>query len=223
MLGFVVGRESMIVSDGADHRRRRSSVQGAFSRRRLNGWIPMIIDRTDAAMDRLLDDTPGRDGAAIDLYPVGRQLVLEIVVRALFGERLGTRAGELAELFQRSQDYISSPALRQIPHPFPYTARARVRADRRALDAIIDTEIAQRRRQPTGDPLNILEALVVEGALSDSEIRDQTVTLIRAGYDTTAASLASAIWCATLTPGIWEQLRAEADAVLRPPGDRADR
>ena len=48
VLGFVVGPSSMIVSDGADHKRRRSSVQAAFSRRRLNGWIPMIVDRTDA-------------------------------------------------------------------------------------------------------------------------------------------------------------------------------
>ena len=51
VLGFVVGDGSMIVSDGDNHRRRRSSVQAAFSRRRLNRWIPMIVERCDAAID----------------------------------------------------------------------------------------------------------------------------------------------------------------------------
>ena len=54
LLAVVVGPGSMIVSDGADHKRRRSSVQAAFSRRRLNGWIPMIVERIDATIDDLV-------------------------------------------------------------------------------------------------------------------------------------------------------------------------
>jgi len=52
-LAVVVGKESMITSDGDDWARRRASVQSAFSRRRLNGWIPMILARADAAIDAL--------------------------------------------------------------------------------------------------------------------------------------------------------------------------
>jgi cytochrome P450 len=117
-------------------------------------------------------------------------------------------------LFQRPQDYLESPALAQLPHPFPFTKRAKVRADRRALDAIIDAEIAERRRAPTGDPLDVLESLVQNATMSDAEIRDQVVTLIGAGYDTTAASLAWMLWCAARAPDIWQQLRAEADDVF---------
>jgi len=61
---FVVGKGSMIVSDGADHQRRRGSVRTAFSRRRLNEWIPMIVQRTDAVIDRLLDEV-GTDSVDI--------------------------------------------------------------------------------------------------------------------------------------------------------------
>jgi cytochrome P450 len=213
VLGFVVGPGSMIVSDGDDHRRRRSSVQSAFSRRRLNGWIPMIVQRTDAAVDTLVADLDGGEGD-VDLYPVGRGLVLDIVVRALFGERLAERATEIGDLFQRPQDYLESPAIRQLPHPFPFTARSRVRADRRALDALIDEELAARRAHPTGDPRDVLEVLATDGSLTDGEIRDQVVTLMGAGYDTTSASLAWMLWCCAQTPGIWERLRAEADDVL---------
>jgi hypothetical protein len=213
VLGFVVGKDSMIVSDGALHKRRRASVQHAFSRKRLNGWIPMIVERTDAAADRLAASLDGGAGTA-DLYPVVRSLVLDIVVRALFGERLAARAGEIGELFRRPQAYLERSAFRQIPHRFPFTERARVRADRRALDAIIDRETAARRAQPAGDPLDVLEALVADGTMSDGEIRDQVVTLMGAGYDTTSASLAWMLWCATLTPGLWERLGAEADTVF---------
>jgi len=221
VLGFVVGPGSMIVSDGEDHRRRRSSVQTAFSRRRLNGWIPMIVERADDAIDTLTSRLDGRTDE-VDLYPVGRALVLDIVVRALFGERLAERATEIGELFQRPQDYLESPFIRQLPHPFPYTRRARVRADRRALDALIDEEMAARRAHPSGDPLDVLEALVLDGSLTDSEIRDQVVTLMGAGYDTTSASLAWMLWCCALTPGVWERLRDEADDVFGPPGSPAD-
>jgi cytochrome P450 len=215
-LGFVVGPGSMIVSDGPDHKRRRAPVQAAFSRRQLNGWLPMMLERTDAALDALDARLPP-GGAVVDLYPTGRAIVLGIVVRALFGEALSARADEIGALFQRPQDYLESSAVRQLPHPFPYTRRARVRADRRALDAIIDGEMARRRRASNdqGDQVpDVLDSLLAAGTLSDAEIRDQVVTLIGAGYDTTAASMAWMLWCAALDPDVWVALREEADAVL---------
>lgn len=216
VLGFVVGKESMIVSDGDDHARRRASVQMAFSRRRLNGWIPTIVDRTDRAVDQLVESLDGE--REVDLYPFGRALVLEIVVRSMFGEALAARAAEIGELFERPQAYLESSAVHQFPHPFPATARSRARADRRALDAIIDTQIAMLRAQPSTDPLDVLAALVSDGTLSDGEIRDQVVTLIGAGYDTTSATLAWMFWCIAHEPGLWLRLRDEADDVFGPLG-----
>jgi cytochrome P450 len=220
VLGFVVGPRSMLVSDGDEHKRRRRSVQAAFSRRRLNHWVPMIVERTDAAIDALapaLADGP-RD---VDLYPVGRAIVLDVVVRSLFGERMAERREEIGALFQRPQAYLEAPAVRQLPHRLPFTARARVRADRRALDRLIDAEIAARRADPAGDPLDVLEALVTGGDLDDAEIRDQVVTLLGAGFDTTAATLAWMLWCTALSPTLWPRLRAEADAVYGPVGPGA--
>lgn len=222
-LGFVVGETSMIVSDGDAHHRRRASVQTALSRRRLNHWVPMIVERTDAAVETLASRIAGGE-RHVDLYPVGRSLVLEIVVRALFGERMAARTRQIGLLFERPQAYLESPTVRQLPHRLPFTARARVRRDRRALDALIDAEIEDRRSAPIGDPLDVLEALVLDGSLSPQEIRDQVVTLMGAGYDTTAASLAWMVWCAALQPGLWNALRREADDVFGPLGadPRAD-
>jgi len=216
LLAVVVGSGSMIVSDGDDHRRRRSAVQAAFSRRRLSRWIPMIVERTDGAIDRLLA-TPSAGAELIDLYRFGRSLVLEIVVHALFGEQMTEHAEEFGDLFQRAQDYLELPAYRQLPHPLPRTARARVRADRQRFDALVDAEIRRRRRHPSGDPFDVLEVLVAEGRLSDQEIRDQVNTLIGAGYDTTAASLAWLLVSASDDVDLWRRLRAEADDVLGEP------
>jgi cytochrome P450 len=212
---FVVGKTSMIVSDGEDHHRRRGSVQTAFTRRRLNSWIPMIMARTDAAIDRVIQPL-GTHQTELDLYPIGRNLILGITVHAFFGERFAERAGEIGDLYERPQQFIEAAAVKQLPHPFPFTARSRVRADRRAIDAIIDHEIAQRRSHPTGDPFDILEAILIDDSLSDAEIRDQVRTLIGAGFDTTASALAWVLWCAALSPDAWPRLRTEADAVLGP-------
>ena len=218
VLGFVVGKRSMIVSDGELHRRRRRAVQSAFSRKRLNGWIPMILGRADLAADLAGQLAHSRSGP-IDLYPIGRSLVLGVAVEAFFGGDLAARTDEIGRLMQAPQDYLESPAIRQLPHPLPWTARAHVRADRKALDAIIDDAIERRRASAVADPDDVLDQLVSDGVLDDAEIRDQVVTLIGAGYDTTAATLAWALVCASRTPGVWGRLQEEADRVL--PADPA--
>jgi hypothetical protein len=214
VLGFVVGPDSLIVSDGPDWERRRASVRVGFSRRRLNGWIDTIVVRTDAHIDRLLVDIDGGP-ASVDLYGFGRSLVQEVVVRALFGERLARRSAEIAGLFQRAQDYLESPAYRQVPHPLPVGRRAKVRRDLTALRAIVDEQIAHLRTNPSGDPLDVLEALLADGTLTDDETRDQVISLMGAGMDTTSASLAWILWCTALAgPQMWDQLHGEADDVL---------
>lgn len=214
---FVVGKKSMIVSDGVDHRRRRGAVQRAFTRPRLHSWIPMIVDRSDAAIDRVVTRLGDQSVARpIDLYPAGRDLILGVTLHAFFGERLASRVDEFSQLFQRAQAFIEAPGVKQLPHPIPFTSRSRVRADRRRIDRIIDEEVADRRAHPTGNPFDILDVIANDGTLTDAEIRDQVDTLIGAGYDTTASTFAWLLWRAALEPGVWSRLRAEADAVFGP-------
>lgn len=220
VLEFVVGNRSMIVSDGADWKRRRSAVRSGFSRRRLNGWVDTIITQTDRWIDSILDRSGGRP-ATVDLDVEGRELVQEIVVRALFGVELAARSAEIAGLFGGAQQYLESPAIRQFPHPLPAGRRHRVRQDLISLRAIVDDRIATLRSKPDadGDPLDLLAGLVADGSLGDEEIRDQVVTLMGAGLDTTSATLSWMLWRTALAEGdLWAELAAEADEVLA--GDR---
>lgn len=215
VLGFVVGPTSMIVSDGEPHRHRRGAVQPALARRRLDHWIPMIVTETDRTIDhRLLGlDTPQ------DLYPVGRDLVFGITIQAFFGAGLQLHEPELNEFFELAQAYLERSALRQLPHPLPFTTRARVRAGRQRFDHIVDAEVARRRARPgvahTTDLLDSLLAAEEPARLTDQEIRDQVNTLIGAGYHTTSAQLAWTLQRASTTPGVWERLRTEADVAFK--------
>jgi cytochrome P450 len=219
VLRFFVGDGSVIVSDGEDHRRRRAMVQPAFARRRLDQWAAMIVRETDRVVEtRLAGDR------TVDLFPIGRRLVLDVVMNALFGRGLPADAATFERLIEPAKTYLEQSGLRQLPHPFPYTRRSRCRAARENLDALVDAEIARRREQgrsagdARADRADVLDLLLDNedpaAAPTDAEIRDQVVTLIAAGYDTTASALAWTLLAAAAGHGVWERLRAEAESVF---------
>jgi cytochrome P450 len=217
VLRFFVGNGSMIVSDGDDHRRRRGHVQPGFARRHLDGWAPMIVAETDRSIER---DLLNRH-EVVDLYPIGRDLALRVVVGVLFGAGLDERVEEIGRLLEPVKAYLEQTAIRQVPHPLPFTKRSRAAQARRRLDQIIDEEIARRAAQPGRRDADLLDTLLHPGGddrLSESEIKDQVVTLIGAGYDTTASSIGWTILRAAADPDVWQRLRDEADGALGPPG-----
>jgi cytochrome P450 len=218
VLGFVVGADSLIVSDGADWKRRRSAVRSGFSRRRLDGWVDTLVRLADERIDSIVDrssDPP----AVVDMYDEARELVQKMAIRTLFGEELTDRSSDIAALQQRAQHYLESPALRQLPHPLPIGRRGRVRSDLAALRAIVKERLAQVRASGPGDGSDVLAVMATESELSDEEIVDQALTLLGAGLDTTSATLAWMLWRSTLAgPALWQRLRVEADDVLTDDG-----
>jgi cytochrome P450 len=215
-LRFVVGSGSMIVSDGEDHKRRRRSAQGAFSRPRLDDMVPMILRRIDEAVDELARSTaPGEE---IDLHPFGRHLIIGITLDAFFGPRVAARVDELSALLQSSQDFLEAPASQQMPQPLSLRRRRKVRADRRAMDRIVGEEIELRRRDSAAARADLLGLLIEDDSLSEEEVYDQANTATGAGFDTTSAALAWTLVRAGRSPEVWSRLRAEADRVLGEPG-----
>ncbi len=212
-LTIVIGKTSMIVSDGDDHKRRRRLVQPAFAKQRLDGWSSRIVDETD----RLIEEIMGTDNQReVNLHDLHRRLIRRISVRVLFGDDLRARADEIGECIEPAMQYAGQPALRQAPHPLPFTARARAKKARTEVDGLLDTIIAERRSITADhDSDSLLDALIHaehEGQhLDDAEIRDQIITLIGAGYDTTSAVLSWTIARSALHETAWHKLRAEAE------------
>jgi hypothetical protein len=205
----VDGETAVVVSDGADHQRRRRIVQPAFNVRRIEGHIPLMVEE---ARDTVAQWTVG---AELDVYEELRRCIRRIVMRALFGDRFSDRADDLGDRLQPALDFVDRP-LPQVKVDLPWTAWHRAKVARRRTDELVFAEIARRRAaDPTGgdDVLSwLLEASDPEGdgaRLSDQEVRDQVVSLIAAGYETTSAAVGWTVWASLANRGVWERLRAE--------------
>lgn len=193
----VDGPTALVLSDGDDHKRRRRIVQPAFAQRRIEAYVPGMVDE----VDRAIDDLPV--GEVIDLYATFRLVVRRMVVRALFGDSFRARADELGEVLEPAMSFADR--MPQAQQPWLPAAR-RARAARAAADRIVDEEAAR------PDPEGVLGVLVASD-LSQQEIRDQVVSLIAAGYDTTSAAVAWALY-ALLRHDRWTADQ-DLDAVIK--------
>ena len=206
----VDGETALIVSDGEDHQRRRRIVQPAFNIRRIDRHVPLMVEE---ARRTLAGWTAGRE---LNAYEEMRRCIRRIVIRALFGDRLSDRADELGDRLQPALDFVDRP-LPQVKIDVPGTPWHRARVARRRTDELVFAEIDARRRgggNTDGDDVLgwLLEASDPEGdgaKLTDQEVRDQVVSLIAAGYETTSAAVGWTLWAALANPGVWERLRAE--------------
>jgi cytochrome P450 len=150
-------------------------------------------------------------------------------VRALFGDTLSARADELGEALVAAIDFVNRPISLQVKLDLPGTGWHRAKAARDRADAIVNAEIARRRGAPgrddSGDVLDMLLAATDDTGrpgLSDVEIRDQVVSLVAAGYDTTSAAAGWAVHELLATPGEWGRAAAEVAEVVGDARLRAD-
>ena len=186
--------------------------------------IAAALETMDTEIDRGLEGW--RDGARIDLYHWTRRLALRIAMRALFGldpDTAGART-DVARGMEQGLGFWSRDYFLQVLRG-PRTPFAQMQDARRALDAVIFEEIARRRR--TGERGNdvlslLLDATDDEGEqLSDQQIRDEVMTLLFAGHDTTTSTIAFMFYELARQPDVVAALREEQERVLgaeRPDG-----
>jgi cytochrome P450 len=195
-------------------------VQPAFHTKRINGYLDLMIEEVDRAIDTW---TVGRE---LQAYDELRRTVRRIVVRALFGDALRGRADEIGDTLEPALAFVNNGLTGQIRIDLPWTGYHRCKVARARTDDIVDAELARRRAMSdpgAGDDIlaMLLSAVDVDGSpgLSDHEIRDQVVSLIAAGYDTTSAVIAWCVHALLTTPGAWDKAKAEIDEITggRPP------
>jgi cytochrome P450 len=185
----VDGETSLIVSDGDDHRRRRRLVQPSMHHRQVDQYVAIMTESADEVIDSW------RPGDVVDAYQAFRAAIRRSTLRSLFGARLAADAEFFGEHLQALLDLVDhQPEVvkvhRRLRTPLWRKAmRARARVDER-----IYQEIARVRRAGAEADERVL-AMLVNGrdedgeGLSDQEVRDQAVTLIAAGYETTSAAM----------------------------------
>jgi len=148
-----------------------------------------------------------------------RRLALRVAMRALFGLDPDRAAGDvdLAEEFERALAYYGRDYFLQSLRG-PRSPWRALQASRRRLDRVLFTEIARRRKRGADgeDILSLLLAATDEdgSALTDRQVRDQVITLLFAGHDTTTSTVAFLFYELARNPGEQPPLLEELDKVL---------
>jgi cytochrome P450 len=209
----VMGPSSVIVLTGPEHMRQRKLLLPPFHGERMREYERTIVDATRADMARW------PRGRAMRVQERTRAITLEVILRAVFGveaERMDTMRAAISGLLAPVNPLrLLAIALRQPSMERPTGAFGEA-LDR--LDAVIADELTRRRAQADlasrTDILSLLMQARDENgeAMSDDELRDELVTLLLAGHETTATSVAWAIERLVRNPTQLERLVAEIDA-----------
>ncbi|HXV06057.1 MAG TPA: cytochrome P450 [Solirubrobacterales bacterium] len=206
--------DGLLTIDGAYHDRAREIMMPAFHRRQVGAAVEAMRAEAEAAIATL------RPGEIVDLYEWMRRLAMRIAMRALLGldpDEAG-KGGAAAEHFERALSYYGTNFHARLLRG-PRSPWSRLMTSRAALDEIVYGEIAQRRANPDpgkSDVLSLLLGVSDEAGegFSDREVRDQVMTLMFAGHDTSTSTLAFMMHELARRPDVVARLQAEQDEVL---------
>ncbi len=195
ILGPVMGRHSLLLQDSVEHKRARKLLMPAFNGQALKEYADLVSDLARAEVDTW------DDGSRFRSLDRMNRLTLEVILRVVFGV---TDEARLAALRPRVNATVEvSPAVLlgwTYPRLQKHGIWKRTVDNQHALDRLIFAEIRERRTAPDlHERSDVLSRLIVgteeEGdPLSDVELRDQLVTLLLAGHETTATALAWAMY-----------------------------
>jgi cytochrome P450 len=212
----------LLTADGEDWRRRRRIAQPAFHHGTLDG----VARESVAAADRVAQEWAAvPDGAVVDVDAACMRATLEVVGRTLFDADLARDGEQIVGAVHAALLEVVARARTPRPTWLPLPSARRLARAVATLDAT-GAHVVRRRRERgiTADDTDLLALLLrsadAEGGLSDRQVRDELVTLVIAGHETVASSLAWTLQLLAENPAAQADLHAELDTVLagREPG-----
>lgn len=216
-MSLLVGKGLLTSDDGPPWRRQRRIAQPMFHKRALTAPLGPIVRRVT---DDLLADWRGRGDATFDLVPDASRLALRVAGLSLFGRDLGGEADALSRALAVALPFVQhrTEAVLRPPLWLPLPGHLRFVAARRALDRVVQGLIAERRRahEQAPDLLGrLLDARDPESgeALSDRQLRDEVMTFLLAGHETSANALAWTLHELSRHTEVARRVEAEVDEV----------
>lgn len=219
---WVMGN-GLITSEGDVWRRDRRIVAPLFTRRRVASHVGTMA----LAATRLVStwDEVARRGGQVDLHDAGMHYALDVLGRTVFGDDVERLVPVLQATVPLLSDFAARRALSavRVPHSWPTTANRRAARARRQLWGVVDELIANRRSsEADGDDLLglLLTARDPDSGetLDDDAVRDQALTFLIAGHETTGTTLAFALHLLGRHETEQERVRDEVGIVV---GDRS--
>jgi cytochrome P450 len=218
--------DGLLTIDDAYHDRAREIMMPAFHREQVAASVAAMVAEATPAIEAL------RPGQAVDVYEWMRGLAMRIAMRALLGldpDEAG-KGVAAAEHFERALGFYGIDFHLRLLRG-PGSPWSKMVASRAILDEIVYGEIAQRRADPDPEKMDILSLLLgvrdeAGAGFSDKEVRDQVMTLMFAGHDTSTSTLTFMMHELARHPEVVARLQQEQDEVLggEPPDiDRLER
>ncbi|WP_205855650.1 cytochrome P450 [Phytoactinopolyspora endophytica] len=208
IMAAVMGANSPLVLDEDDHLRVRRQLMPAFHGQALHGYQSLVAELSEATAANVPVGRPFR------MHDRMRALTLEVILQVVFGV---TDENRLARLRPLVSAVVQVNPLIMLAAFYPrlmrYPPWRRYRRIQRDVDAILYDEIAaRRRRSDLADRADVLSQLLQAGTWTDVELRDQLVTLLLAGHETTATALAWAFHELARRPSVLRRAQDAADA-----------
>jgi cytochrome P450 len=208
--------EGLLTSESPLHLRQRRLAQPAFHRQRIASYGQIIASYTAEMTSRW------ESGKVMDLHPEMLLLALRIVGKTLFDTNV---EGEVKQIAQAVDSFMGFLPLAFLPFPevvlqLPFPLMTRIRRGQAYLDGLIYGMIAERRKDPRdrGDLLSMLLAAVDTeegtGGMTDKQVRDECLTVMLAGHETSANALSFALWELARNPEVQDRLYQEGRTVL---------
>jgi cytochrome P450 len=221
----IVGSQSVLCLEGEAWLRERRLLGPSFHGERVKAWAGAIAD----VVKQDVSEWPR--GVPFPLRPRMQRITLEVIWRVVFGlddADTDPAYGRLRELLPRLLDVAASPAYAFLPvkvamwmDTSPLAARipgnriARFGQLKQEIDALLLYLIARRRAEPTGDRADVMSSLVAADT-TDEQVRDELITLLEAGHETTSTALAWLFERLVRTPDV----RAKAETAAASDDDR---
>ncbi|NBD27152.1 cytochrome P450 [Paenibacillus glycinis] len=206
--------DGLLTSEREPHRRQKRYLTPAFYKERINAYAEIVISETRRLADAL------QDGVPVAMHDAMMQLTLGIIAKTMFNTELARDKAALAKAvdvtIRHTASTIFSPVI--LPFGWPTPGNRAHRQAIRTLDAMIYGAIAAAKAQPDAYADSLLGLLLdtrdEEGQpIPDAEMRDQMMTMLLAGHETTANALVWAWYALERSPESAGRLRLELDAV----------
>jgi cytochrome P450 len=214
LLGLFLGGQSLLMLEPREHLTRRKMLLPPFHGERVQSYARLMERLTTAELERL------RPGTAVKMKPIAQALTLDVILQAVLGvEDIAVR-GRLRRIFDALNTPLNSFAL-FVPR-LAHRARWNLLSGRAwrlkdELDAVLFEHIAATRADPLLSEREDILAMLVSArdedgeGLSDEQLRDELITLIAAGHETTATATAWGVELLVHNPAVMARAREEDD------------
>ena len=228
----LMGDNSLLMMDGDRHKRERKMLMPPFHGGRVKSYAKTICEITQETSS---DWQPGQQILAAEVMP---DITLEVILQTVIGLREGSRYQRLKALLIDWLDMTGSPAgasmlfFRWFQKDLgPWSPWGKVMRQRQQIYELLQAEIADRRalnqsveaqsvEKPGEDVLSLMLLARDEDGepMSDAELKDELITMLAAGHETTAAALSWAMYWVHKLPDVKAKLMTELNSI----GDDAD-